>query len=627
MKNHFWKKAVCLLFALVMMAGMFTGCKGDDAGDSTVINFWVYGSTEQLAMYNKLVDTFNTTYAADKGFTVRLTTKPNGTYESTILYTANSDSGPDVILVADAEFKKYAAMGFFSDIQAELDAVTDIDISDVMSSVSDRFKYNVQTNTSSASDPFYALPLECQPMALYYNEDVLEAAGIIIISVDEEDMEAWNNNEIADKRGHKKSDFAQLNDINVPKKGFFRSENPYVSALGYDWSKVSKNEILVFNNRIAMNWDEVEDIASIFSAETNPDPQKKSVTAYNTTYGYFTENWFNYGWSVGGDCLMDLTGEGDWNFSLLDPTSNYVVMNGSFTGRTGKVYEKGDTIDFVDRMDIKTVNGKDEVLVAKNDGTYEHSAEAGGGAVQEWSGIAPAVENGTLVALPSTAEAFARYLRLGAATTSQIEGSDGLNIAPNPNTFSNRTAINYFYGGNIAFVAGSSPYMVEISKYANFKYDVCPLVVYKEYTDPTDPYCDEVKAQGKDAGHSNTISLGVRSRSQNKDKAAMFIKWCASYEAQKIRAEMGFFPNQAALLDQIQFDSNAPQNAAVFAEALEFARPGDWWYMPDYNWVQQWCVDLNAEVRNGKKDYAVWKPAAIEKTNNALVEYKKYQRT
>lgn len=618
--------SVCCLLALIMTASVLVGCV--KAGyDPSVVNFWVYGSTEQLAMYNKLVDTFNKTYAADKGYSVRLTTKPNGTYASTILYTANSDSGPDVILVDDAEFKKYAVMGFFSNIQEELDAVTDIDISDLMPSVTNRFKYNVTTNTSNDTDPFYALPLECQPTALYYNEDVLEQAGIIIISVDEKDMDDWNAGKIADKRGHKKSDFAKLAGIDVPKKGFFRSENPYVAALGYDWSKISKSEILVFNNRIAMNWDEVEDIASIFSVETNADPNKKSVTAYNTTYGYFTENWFNYGWSVGGDCLMDLTGEGDWNFSLLDSSSNYVVSKGTFVGRTGKTYNEGDIVDFVDRMDIKSVDGKDEVLVPQDDGTYHHSTAAGGGAVGEWSGVATAVEDGTLVALPSSSEAFTRYLRLGASTSSTIDGIGGLNISPNPNTFSNRTAINYFYGGNIAFVLSSSPYMVEVSKYAQFKYDVCPLVVYKEYTDPSDPYCDEVKAQGKQAGHSNTISLGVRSRSQNKAKAAAFIKWCASYDAQKLRAEMGFFPNQTSLLSEIKFDSNAPQNASIFSEALSFARPGDWWYMPDYNWVHQWCIDLNAQVRNGTMEYSVWKPDAITKTNKALAEYKQYQRT
>lgn len=624
MKNKFLK-FLALPLAFMTAAITMIGCKGGK--DKDAVNFWVYGSTEQLAMYNALVKEFNDGYGASHDVKVKLTTKPNGTYESAILYTANSSSGPDVILVQDAEFKKYAVMGFFSNIQSELDAVTDIDISDIMPSITSRLKYNVTTNTSNDNDPFYALPLESQPSALYYNEDVLKAAGIIVISVDEADMDKWNAGEISDRRGQNKSDFAKLNGINVPKKGFFRSENPYVYSSGYDWTKVGKSEVLVFNNRIAMNWDEVEDIASIFSVQTNPDPNKGSVTPYNTTYGYFTENWFNYGWSVGGDCLRDLTGNGDWNFSLLDPSSNYIVVKGEFVGRTGKKYAVGETVDYIDRMDIKQVNGADEVVVPNSDGTYSHTEAAGGGKVEEWSGVKSAVDSGVLAKLPSMRDAFSRYLRLGAAKESNIDGEGGLNISPNPNTFSNRTSVNYFYGGNLAFLQAISPYMVEVSKYANFKYDICPLVVYKEYTDPLDPYCDTVKAQGLKAGHSNTLSLGVREKSQNKAKAATFIKWCASKDAQKIRAEMGFFPNQAELLSDIEFANNAPQNAVVFSESMAFERPGDWWYMPDYNWVQQWCVDLNSKVRNNKMDYATWAVESINKTNTALAEYKKYQRT
>ena len=626
MKNKFFAKLSVIVLSIVLCSLCFVGCKGGEH-DKSIVKFWVSGSSEQLAMYNALVEQFNNSYGKDHKITVRLTTKPNGTYESAILYTANSDSGPDVILVQDAEFKKYAVMGFFCDIQSELDTVTDIDISDIMPGITARLKYNIDTNTSNANDPYYALPLESQPSALYYNEDVLKKAGIIVISVDEEDMDKWNQGLIADKKGQKKSDFAKLKNINVPKKGFFRSENPYVYSLGYDWSKVSTDEVLVFNNRIAMNWDEVEDVASIFSAQTNPDKNKKTVSPYDTTYGYFTENWFNYGWSVGGDCLRDLSGKGDWNFSLLDPAKNYAVVGDSFTGRTGKVYKKGDILEFADKADIKTVNGKDEVVVANNDGTYNHAKEAGGGKLCEWSGISEGVTSGALAELPSTRDAFLRYLRLGASKSSSIDGEGGLNISPNPNTFSNRSAINYFYGGNIAFVAATSPYMVEVSKYAKFKFDICPLVVYKEYTDPADPYCDEVKVSGVKAGHSNTISLGVRKRSQNKQNAAAFIKWCASKEARTIRAEMGFFPNQSSLLGEIKFDSNAPSNAKVFSESMEFEKPGDWWYMPDYNWVQQWCVDLNSKVRNGLMDYSVWALESIPKTNTALQEYKQYQRT
>ena len=48
--------------------------------------------------------------------------------------------------------------------------------------------------------------------------------------------------------------------------------------------------------------------------------------------------------------------------------------------------------------------------------------------------------------------------------------------------------------------------------------------------------------------------------------------------------------------------------------------------MPDHVWVEKWCVDLNADVRNGKMTYADWYSPAIIRTNDWLQQYKQYQR-
>ena len=66
----------------------------------------------------------------------------------------------------------------------------------------------------------------------------------------------------------------------------------------------------VFNNRIAMTWEEAEILA------------KRLTKSYNsssvTDYGYYTEWWFNYVWSIGGDVLTYENGE--YRFSLGDTT-------------------------------------------------------------------------------------------------------------------------------------------------------------------------------------------------------------------------------------------------------------------------------------------------------------------
>ena len=144
------------------------------------------------------------------------------------------------------------------------------------------------------------------------------------------------------------------------------------------------------------------------------------------------------------------------------------------------------------------------------------------------------------------------------------------------------------------------PTIAEQASRRGFEWDVAPLAVYKQYEDPSNPNNDKVVAQGKAAGHSNAFSACVVEGSQKREKAALFVKWLAGLEGQKTRANLGFFPNQSSLIDDVVYDANyAPSNANIFSQGLEYQRPGDWWYMPDHIWVEKWCVDLNDSVRNG----------------------------
>ena len=349
------KRIVCLILCVLCCFPLFTGCAG---GSSENLQFWVYGSSDQLDMYTRVTDAFNETYGKEHGIEVDISQKPNGSYAQTVQVSSTSAAGPDVFLIAEAEFKSWIVGEYFCPIQEYVDQVTDLDLGDIMPTTVNRLRYNRATNTSHTDDPLYGLPLDSQPTALYYNQTMLEKAGIIVISVDAADLDKWNAGEIADHNGKKKSDFAKLSGVTVPAKGYYRSLNPYYYNGEYTktWVKpdFANGEIAVFNNRIAMNWDEVEDLGMLFSGKYNPKPGEENkanpVTEFGTQYGYFTEWWFNYGWSVGGDCLNDLTDNGEWNFSLLDPNPNFVVADGkTFTGRTGKVYNAGETVNFVDK--------------------------------------------------------------------------------------------------------------------------------------------------------------------------------------------------------------------------------------------------------------------------------------
>ena len=606
------KKFICVIFAAILFSVTLFGCGG--VGNSNV-KFWVYGDESELEIYTIMTDEFNETYGKENGIKVDISTKPPGNYESLIQTVSTSKSGPDVFLCIEDNFKKWVNMGFLTDMTQYLDAVNDIDVSDVYATTVDRLRYDRENNTSNSDDPLYGLPLDTKPSALYYNESMFAKAGIIVISVDEENLDAWNDGKVADNRGKTRADYEaehpELKGVTVPNKGYYRSIYPYTVDGG--WTYPDENEVLVFNNCIAMNWDEIEDLAMLFT----PSYNTSAAAEFGTDFGYFTEWWFNYGWSVGGDCLTDLSGNGDWNFSLLDYTPNFMVTGESYTGAyTGKTYTKGETLEHLDKFDIPA----GELMTPDNEGGYTYNGQKIG--IRQ--SVTEAAENGTLTALPSTREAFTRYLKLGAEKTADIEGEGGLAISPNPLTFSTRTRMNYFYSGKMAMLVDYSSYMATVSEQAEergFKWDIAPLAVYKEYVDPLDPDCDETVVVGKTAGQSNSKAMVSRENSQNKESAAKFIKWMASKAGQTIRAENGHFPNQKELISRVVFPGYAPANVKAFSEALEFQGAGDWWYMADYEWINVWAVPLNSEVRNGKMTYDAWRADAVNDTNERLKLY------
>ena len=616
------KKLAALALGGTLIVGSLSACGGHSSSD---VQFWVYGSEQEISTYTEMTERFNQTYGKEKGIKVVISSKPPSAYQTAVKAAASTKSGPDIFLEIEDNFKRDVNANLIADITDELNAVTDIDVSDIYPTIVERLRYDKETNTSNEDDPLYGLPVDTKPTGLYYNATLFEMAGINVISVDEKDLDKWNNNEIADKNGNKISDFEELWNsstntakVAVPKKGYYRNRNPYTGK--GSWRLPTADEILVFNNRIAMNWDEVEDLARMFSPSYNAAASNyKTDKSIGVQYGYFTEWWFNYGWSVGGDCLEDLTGNGDWNFSLLDPNPNYIVAEGkTYTGAyTGKTYAAGETVEFKDKLEIPA----GEKLVPDSVGGYTYNGEA----VGTRQDVLTAEENGVLIELPSTREAFTRYLKLGAKREANIDDEGGLDVSPNPNIFNNRTRVNYFFSGELAMLVEYSIYMSEIAEYMDyngFEWDVAPLVIYKEYQNPNDPNDDTVRVMGKPAGHSNSTAMVVRRMSEKKDKAATFIKWMASKQGQSVRTKDGFFPNQEELIGDVKFDvKSAPKNVYSFCEALEFQDAGDWWYMSDYEWINTWAVPLNTYVRNGQRDYREWYQDVIKKTNVKLKEY------
>ena len=609
------KKAVFSL-AMASLLGTATVMSGCNTTSANTIKFYAAAETpEQMRAYQAMTQDFNNTVGQEKGIRVAYTPKPlDNNYKSNIIRTGLSASGPDIYIVPEKDFKAWTKYELFAPLD-DLVAGGTLDLNTIWKSSVDRYRYNPTTNTSTANDPLYSLPIDSSPTALFYNKTAMETAGVIVIGVEAKDMDAWNRNEIADKYGKKKSDYPTLANVTVPKKGYFRSVNNYYSESGNPemWyspynNNGSLNCVLVFNDEIAMSWDETEDLACLLTKEKNPSSP--------TQYGYYTEWWFNYGWSVGGDCVADTTGNGDWVYTLPDYTPNYTVLQGTYVGEySGTTYQVGESLSVLDKLAIE----QGQTLSPADDGGYKvNGTQIGSEADPEAAirtGVKTAVASGTLGQLPSTKTAITRFASLA--------GSTGLNVAPYPNELQNITAFAQFTSGNIAMVIETASNIPSAVNNAQFAWSVAPLPQYREYADPYDASNDTIVVEGRESGHAASTSVSIRVNSTKKELAYTFMEYLVGEKGQKIKLQQGLVPNVKSLVETDEYKQTGNFTYMnVFLKAMNNQKAGDWWYMPDTQWISIWADRLNGDVRNGDMTLASWFVSYIKQTNDQLKEYK-----
>lgn len=561
--------AVLLAASFILCTLLFTACKKDDA-NTLVLYGW--GDQDSLPVFNRIVEQFNQTIGAEHGFKVKFSAE-NVNYETLIEQSLSGKRGPDIFFVKDQYFKKWAKLGFMTPID---EYVADVDLGAMWDSAVSRYRYNVDNNTSTATSTLYGLPLDNSPTVLFYNKTALEQAGVIVTSVDEADI---TESYVASFNETHRTTLT-VNDL---KRGFYR-ENNYVSG-SLAWTKPVAGEVMVFNNRIAMSWDEIEDLAGIMTQSASYN------TASPTTYGYYTEWWFNYAFSVGGDCIADTTGNGDYTFTLGDANDNYLVLKD--VPVNGTAYTAGTFVSY-----------NDKCYLASDAGAATRSA---------------LLENGSLRALPSTYEAFARFVNL-----SQTVDRGGIQVSPTTTTVtgSGQQKSGFFANRQVAMLVDYSYNAAAIRRLVGdtFDWDIAPLPVYKAYDDD-----GNVLAHGLERGHSSSSCVAVSDRCTRKEDAMLFVKYISGLAGQTIVAESGFnIPNQTSLFEKYSSNVQKPENTAVFADAAKVQQPGDWWYMPDKVWIDEWAVALNQNVRNnGKLTLAQFIADYTPIANEALRKYKK----
>ncbi|NLE24442.1 MAG: ABC transporter substrate-binding protein [Clostridiaceae bacterium] len=183
MKNI--KRLLAILVSAMMLITLFTGCgaqgtpaasdspkaaaqsdKPSDkpaetaSGPSGTVTIWYYWETEghQKAL-NTLMQNFND--SQDK-ITVQAKYVPFADMKKQLSIGASANELPDIVILDNPDHASFAAMGIFADITGKFDVST---------------YYPGPINSCTLDGKLYGVPFGSNCLLLFYNEDMLQAAG------------------------------------------------------------------------------------------------------------------------------------------------------------------------------------------------------------------------------------------------------------------------------------------------------------------------------------------------------------------------------------------------------------------------------------------------------------------
>lgn len=589
----------------IALLSSFTACnKGKDRGEDitfddngklvastgTNLHIWGYCDGGERNRMNELITAFNKKYE-EYNIKAIFTPYDSSGWEQKMKATLSSVTGPDVFLASDEYYKQWATLGFMENLDPYIESnIEDLNMENDLNRMFEggvgRYLYDVETTTSTGANAhYYGLPKGTGSTAIYYNKTHLKNAQIQEISVYEKDMDAYN---------------AQ-HSTSYPKKAYFK----YTDGKWY------------FNNKIAMNWEESSELAK--KLQNNSKNKQDGVK-----YGFLTSWWFNYGYTVGGDCIEYLPTDdeiftgGYYSFTLADTTVNYKTKETMTVN--GHEYAEGTMISYEDKFYLNDeLAAKCDVLPSQRNAFTEYLSLAGklnddhyysgepGLTDRFWETIPYRINGGGANGISRNTEIMKNEVTSYIPTESERYGSEQVSIynkgiSPNPSTFKTDGRIQYFANGYTSMVVDVRSCVQSCrDSIRDFEWDVAPMLEYRQYDEN-----DNLLYSGVRGAHSGSTSWCVWNKSTIKNAAYLFVKFATTEEGQRILANAGtIIPNQRDIaVEMVQKDVEAgksPSNLEIFIDGAEYQTPGDWWYLKDGDWIDTeggWANYLNSSVRN-----------------------------
>lgn len=596
------KKILALACVFAMMVSMLAACADSESSNTGIgkenrvsIKVLLKSNKESQAAWNELIKAYNEGQGAIDG--VYVTAKYQTAQASDSNFIASEKYAYNVVLVSDSQNalqsyaikydSKAAPNGYILNLQPFADEDSDFNNNTIGEELLDwwRMTYNSDAaqgisdnkHVIGAGQNLMGVPIGTTVQFNAYSTKAFESEEINIVSIPEEKLDAYNKE----------------NNANLMPHGYAEYKEAPVAGMKSSTNLAGETVYKVFNNCIAMNWEEQRVMMKYFSKEWN--------SSSSTQYAFVSEYWFNYGWSVGGD-VMGYNGA-EYDFTLADQSANYIVVADEVT-INGRTYSKGEIVLYEDRVN---------------------------------ENMAALEQSGEVYAIASQYEAVKEYISLQVSPSTKVDSVNGTDYygygVANPDVGS---AANWFTNGTIAMTRITAG---DISKYQIDEYDwvdFCPAEQYREYeggstyqlngregfaneylkvigeTYDGEVYTGELKTVngtqivGRQSSASQTDGLVIPACSDpEKYQAAWdFISWVATDGQQYIAKTTTMTPVAKDVLFSDKYADNADiakgKNLYAVALAAANAGRGDWGYFESGTWVTDWANTFNGKVRQGK---------------------------
>jgi len=152
------------------------------AQDSVEVTWTSWGNTGEVANLQTFTDDYN---ASQSAIAVNYIPTPTDGYDARLLTQLNGGTAPDLFYAGDGQVSTLVKNAVVADL-------TDLLASDASLSKPEQFAGDLWGPARTADERLFGVPVDCNPLVIWYNKTLLQEAGITEMPADQYEAGTWN---------------------------------------------------------------------------------------------------------------------------------------------------------------------------------------------------------------------------------------------------------------------------------------------------------------------------------------------------------------------------------------------------------------------------------------------------